>query len=468
MKLHNTLTRYTDTIKPLRGNALRIYTCGPTVYNHAHIGNLSSFIYADTLRRTAKLAGYDVQHVINYTDVDDKTIRRSREMYPSEDPFVALNKLTENYIDIFMNDMKAIGNDTTPVTFLRATDHVAHMQRLIASLHDQGFAYITEDGVYFSIEAYKKSGKTYGQLLEINSENTSKTRIENDEYDKDNVHDFALWKTRKDNEPYWDFTIDDHDLSGRPGWHIECSAMSEEGLGIPFDIHTGGIDLIFPHHENEIAQSTAGHDNLTMAAVFMHSNHMLVEGKRMAKSAQNFYTVQNIIEEGFEPLAFRLLVLQSHYKNEAHFSWESLMAAQSRLQSLRAMADQRFQTRKTGIDTATIDQAVAAVKQALLDDLNTPLALTELSTLTDAIDNSGISTANQDSFTEALQLIDSALGLQLTMSTDITDRQKGLIAQREAARSAKDWATSDTLRNQLSAEGIGLNDTPHGTIWYRV
>jgi cysteinyl-tRNA synthetase len=261
MKLHNTLTRKVDELKPLDPNQVSIYTCGPTVYNNAHIGNLSSYIYADTLRRSLELSGYMTKHVMNYTDVDDKTIRTSLECYPDEESRPALWKFTEEYIVQFLDDMQAIGNDVKAIQFTRATDYIEDMQRLIAELYAKKIAYIADDGIYFSIEAYKAAGKRYGQLLELTVGNTSAERIQNDEYDKESVHDFALWKLKKDTEPSWNFHLDGKDLPGRPGWHIECSAMSRTMLGQPFDIHTGGIDLVFPHHENEIAQSTAASES---------------------------------------------------------------------------------------------------------------------------------------------------------------------------------------------------------------
>src|SRR3989344_8980862 len=211
MKLYNTLTKKTEEVKPLKGDEFRIYSCGPTVYDHIHIGNLASFIHADALRETLKAEGYKVRHVMNITDVDDKTIKRSREEYPDLEPKEALRKLTNKYEELFKKDMEEVGNDLSAIEFVRATDYIPQMQELIRNLHKEGFAYIADDGVFFSIEAYKKSGKKYGQLLEINSENTSQNRIANDEYDKEYAHDFALWKKEKPNEPSWDFDLDGKD-----------------------------------------------------------------------------------------------------------------------------------------------------------------------------------------------------------------------------------------------------------------
>ncbi|MGC1176866.1 MAG: cysteine--tRNA ligase, partial [Candidatus Saccharimonadales bacterium] len=385
MKLHNTLTRKIEDVAPLDGQAFRVYSCGPTVYNHIHIGNLASFIFADTLRRTLALAGdTKVKHVMNFTDVDDKTIRSSQEQYPDLEPKAALLKLTEEYGEVFLRDTRAVGNDVGAMTFVKATDSIEAMQELIRSLHKQGFAYLADDGVYFSIKAYQKSGKQYGQLTEITTDSTSEARIQNDEYDKESAHDFALWKKQKSGEPAWDFEIDGTDLKGRPGWHIECSAMSAAGLGQPFDIHTGGIDLIFPHHENEIAQSTAGKDEPLYAKVFVHNEHLLVNGQKMSKSLNNFYTLKDIIAKGFDPLAFRLLVLQSHYRHQAHFSWENLEAAQNRLRDLRAFADLKHQAaaETTVIDeiqSQTYEGFISGQSREFSDDLNTPGALSFLS-----------------------------------------------------------------------------------------
>jgi cysteinyl-tRNA synthetase len=267
MKIRNSLSKRIEEVKPLKDNIVRFYSCGPTVYDQVHIGNLGAFIYADTLRRVMNFQGLKVEHVMNITDIDDKTVGRSRELYPGMEPKEALKKLTDGCIDSFVEDMKAVGNkvDAKDLKLVRATEHIEEMKTLIRSLHEQGFAYIADDGIYFSIKAYKESGKVYGQLSEVSASTTSQARIDNDEYDKESAHDFALWKAKKGNEPSWDFEIANEDINGRPGWHIECSTMSTAYLNQPFDIHSGGVDLIFPHHENEIAQSTAGHENTTYA-----------------------------------------------------------------------------------------------------------------------------------------------------------------------------------------------------------
>lgn len=476
VRLYNTLTKQIDDVVPITDKLVRIYSCGPTVYDHAHIGNLSAFIMADTLRRVVTANDFEATHVMNFTDVDDKTIRRSREEHPDMEPIEALRMTTRKYSEIFLDDMRAIGNDTESIDFIRAADDttIEGMRKLIATLHERGYAYVADDGVYFSIDAYKKSGKVYGQLVEITASNTSESRIQNDEYDKDSVHDFALWKVQKPGEPSWDFTLDGHDLRGRPGWHIECSVMSRQGLGQPFDIHTGGIDLAFPHHENEIAQSTAGEANPTYATLFVHNEHILVEGRKMSKSLGNFYTLEDLIKAGVDPLAFRLLVLQSHYRSQTNFSFDNVEAASNRLRHWRDIAALRHQIHETIRDIKSTDETVhsplaasRAIIEALNDDLDTPSALKLIDEAFDALPLHNIDVIHHSAFVGLLETIDHVLGVQLLATTpDISDDAKRLILERERAREAKIWQRSDELRDAIQQQyGILVRDTSHGTIW---
>ncbi len=455
MKLYNALTKQIEEFTPIDKEEVRIYSCGPTVYDRAHIGNLSAYIFADTLRRSLELEGYNVKHVMNYTDVDDKTIRRSQEKYPDLEPKEALAKLTKEYKELFLSDMKKIGVDTHKIQFVSAVDNISAMQQLIAKLVSEKIAYITDDGVYFSIKAYKDSGKTYGQLLKISSESTSEARIDNDEYDKESVHDFALWKVQKPGEPAWDFEVEGKNLKGRPGWHIECSAMSESSLGLPFDIHTGGIDLIFPHHENEIAQSTAGSELDKMANYFVHNNHILVDGRKMAKSAQNFYTLDDITQKGFDPLAFRLLVLQAHYRSEINFTFDSLAAAQNRLRNWQGYADRVWQMDQQG--DQVIDKALQLI---MAEDIATPESLA-------LIDETFTEFADRAPSKQLLDTIEKSFGIQL-IHKDITEQQKQLIQESEAARAQKDYQASDNIRENLRKQGIGIQQTDQGPIWHRI
>lgn len=477
LKLHNTLTKKVEEFKPLKTESVAMYSCGPTVYDHAHIGNLSAFIMADLLRRTIQANNLRIKHVMNFTDVDDKTIKRSKEKYPDLEPMKALEKLTTTYGDIFLKDMQAVGNDISALTFIKATDTatIEGMKQLISELHEKGFAYIADDGVYFSIEAYKKSGKKYGQLVELTEANTSSERIQNDEYDKESVHDFALWKTQKSGEPAWDFTLDNHDLKGRPGWHIECSVMSRLGLGQPFDIHTGGIDIAFPHHENEIAQSTAGEDDPRYASLFVHNEHILVDGKKMSKSLGNFYTLADLINKKIDPLAFRLLVLQSQYRKPTNFSMENMEAAHNRLSHWRAIAALRHQTHDTlesepkelqNDKTIVLVAASQAILEAINDDLNTPEVLKIVDHAFSQLDGKSLHSLHEHGLTQLLETIDEILGLQLQASTpDINDEQKQLILERNHARKEKNWAASDEIRDELLKQGIELRDTVSGSVW---
>jgi cysteinyl-tRNA synthetase len=470
MKIYNSLTKKIEDFHPLDNNSVNLYSCGPTVYAQIHLGNLSSFIYADSLHRLLVASGFKVNHVMNITDVDDKTIKASQTEYNELEPKQALHKLTEHYESIFKQDLALVGIQHDHYEFTKATAYIEQMQQLIEQLLRDKFAYVADDGVYFSIKNYQASGRVYGQLSDIPKSSNSEARINNDEYDKASIHDFALWKKAKANEPSWPFKLNDQDLAGRPGWHIECSAMSTTKLGQPFDIHTGGIDLLFPHHENEIAQSTAGHHNPVLANYFFHNNYMLINNQKMSKSLDNFINLKDIIAQGFDPLAFRLLVLQSHYRSQAHFSWENLSAAENRLLDLRAMAVLRWQPRKVTHDSSTfaLEDAGDDLIKLLQDDLNTPEALAFLSNVSTQLQTVHLEEDMLDHFNKLLQTIDDLLGLQLTKEPDITQLQKQLIFRREQARQAKDYQAADELRQQLLNQNIGLRDATHGPIWYRV
>lgn len=468
LKLHNTLSKSVQELKPIEEGKVSIYSCGPTVYNTAHIGNLSSYIVADTLRRVVSASGLRAQQVMNYTDIDDKTIKRSQELHGSDDPMKSLQTLTRAVEGDFLADLAKIGVDAGEIGFVRATESIDEMHELIRDLYSAGIAYIADDGVYFSIEAYTKAGKTYGQLTEITAESTGAARVNNDEYDKDNVHDFALWKTKKDSEPSWEFELDGHNLEGRPGWHIECSAMAKSNLGQPFDIHTGGIDLIFPHHENEIAQSTGAHGDI-FATMFVHSEHLLVEGKKMAKSDGNVFLLSDIENKGRSPLAFRMMVLQSHYRHQMNFSWDNLHAAENRLKNLRAMADLRHQP-LNGVPSVAdeIGEVQTTMLELLQDDLNTPEALATLSGLVEKLTTQGLAQEDAHLFNDFVLFLDSVLGFNLQESQDIHEEQKELIAARQAARDQKDFQQADAARDTLLDQSIELKDTAHGTLWKRI
>ena len=466
MKLYNTLTHSVDNFAPLQDNTVRMYSCGPTVYNHAHIGNLSSYIYADTLRRTLKAIGYQVKHVMNFTDVDDKTIRDSHMKYPDDEPMVALTKFTAHYERVFLDEMAQVGNSVDDVTFVKATDNIADIQQLIRKLLEQGDAYVADDGIYFSISEYRKTHQ-YGQLSHIDFNATDRQRINNDEYDKDHAHDFALWKAQKEGEPAWDFTLPDgSNMPGRPGWHIECSVMSVKNLGQPFDIHTGGVDLIFPHHENEIAQSTAGNQPAEYANFFVHNEHLLVNGAKMSKSAHNFYTLPDLVERSFSPLDFRLLVLQSHYRSATNFSWKTLEAAKNRRRHWCNVAELRHQVSDNPSEEQIdkVSQLVEQAQDAMENDLDTPNALKYFD---EAFDLFKPEQTDLGALDMLLTAIDQLLGLKLIETTpDIAPEDYELIDARQQARHAKDWTKSDQLRDELAKRGIQIKDGPT-PIWSR-
>jgi cysteinyl-tRNA synthetase len=278
------------------------------------------------------------------------------------------------------------------------------------------------------------------------------------------VHDFALWKSQKENEPAWDFEINGKNIKGRPGWHIECSAMSVGELGQPFDIHTGGVDLKFPHHENEIAQSTANDGDL-LARLFVHNEHILVDGKKMSKSLNNFYTLQDVIDKGFDPLAFRLLVLQSHYRSQAHFSWDNLESAKNTLENFYKWSDLQFQHFESHDLQVNYPIAMNKVIEAISEDLASPQALGWFNGMIGHTDHLGI---DSNSIREFSQMIDKYLGLNLLNRSDITEEQKNIISEREDARKNQDFTKSDKLREKLKEQGIEINDTPNGPIWSRI
>lgn len=467
MRLFNTRKHEIEEFQPLVDNEVRMYSCGPTVYNHAHIGNLSSYIYADLLRRALKGAGYAVKHVMNFTDVDDKTIRDSKIATPDADPMQALMEFTAKYEQIFLDEMVAVGNNIDDVTFVKATDNITDIQALVKKLLEQGVAYIADDGVYFSISKYIQT-RTYGQLshVDINSDDNQQ-RIDNDEYDKENAHDFAIWKRQKDGEPAWDFQIDDDtNMPGRPGWHIECSVMSVKNLGQPFDIHTGGVDLIFPHHENEIAQSTAGEQPADYANFFVHNEHLLVDGAKMSKSAHNFYTLPDLAEKGFSPLDFRMLVLQSHYRSATNFSWENLQATQNRRHHWLSIAELRHQAADNSSEQQIdqVNELIAKAQDAIEDDLDTPNALRIFD---EAFDLFKPDDCNIEALNNLIQGVDQLLGLNIAIeSPDISLDDYKLIDERTKTRQAKDWDKSDDLRLQLASRGISVRDGK-ATTWSR-
>ena len=463
MRLYNTLTRQTEELQPVAPPVVTIYTCGPTVYDYAHIGHWFTYVRWDTVVRVLKANGLQPQWVMNITDVghlvsdadegEDKLEKGARREGKTA------WEVAEFYTKDFLECMQLL-NMLTPDELPRATQHIREQIELIQKLEEKGFTYATGDGVYYDTSKFPK----YADFAKLDlEEQQAGARVEVNP-EKRNPTDFALWKfSPKDSQR--DMEWDSPWGKGFPGWHIECSAMSMKYLGETLDIHTGGIDHIPVHHTNEIAQSEA----LTgkpFAKVWLHGNHVLVNGEKISKSLQNGVRLQEIVAKGYSPMVVRLHILESHYRSQSRFSWDSLEAAKNRLKSYERLADLALQPVESDVWFAA-DQSLGAIKLAMANDLNSAAALAALSALASEAEERLISRAEVDTFRNALHELDGLFGLQLAARQDITDEQKQLIAEREQARQSKDWARSDELRDQLTAQHIGLRDTPHGPIWYR-
>ncbi len=444
LKIYNSLTHQLEEFKPLTNGEVGFYSCGPTVYGYVHIGNLRSFIFADLLHRTLLNLNYKVNFVMNITDVDDKTIKQAQTENKS------LKQTTDFYTQVFLEDLDRV-NIIVPNKLPRATEEINDMVALIKILLDKSLAYKTDNGdIYFDISKFQN----YGQLAQLDAENLKKNAegrlSDSDEYEKDDVRDFALWKSfdPADGDVFWNTEIG----KGRPGWHIECSAMSSKYLGQPFDIHAGGIDLIFPHHTNEIAQSQGAFDK-PLANYWLHPEHLLVENTKMAKSKQNFFTSKDLVDKGFDLLAFRYLILTSHYRSKLNFTWNSLKAAQTTLNNLYQETS-GFDTPKTPIKSFQ-----DAFDAAINNDIDTPKALAITWDLIRSDSDSGEKLATLFNF-------DKILGLRIQKvweeSKQIPDSVQKLVKSREQARKDKDFTKSDELRKEIEASGFVLDDTTDG------
>ncbi len=428
MKLYNSLTHQIETFTPLHDNQVGMYTCGPTVYAQAHIGNMRTYVLADILVRTLKLLGYQVNHVMNITDIDDKMILIADEQG------ISLSELADKFETIFFNDLGRL-NIEFANTYARATEHFPEMKQLLNTLVEKGYAYEKNGDVYFDISKFKN----YGRLSQLDKREIKPgARVATDKYTKDDVSDFALWKVDEVTKRH------QHDLTrggGRPGWHLECSAMSMKYLGTTLDIHVGGVDLLFPHHENEIAQSEAATEK-PFARFFVHGEFLLVDNQKMAKSDNNFYTVDDIAEAGIDPVAYRYLVLSAHYRSKLNFTWDSLKAAAKGLASIRQLA-----YREDQLTPALKQQALEAGKQALEDDLNTPKLLSIL---------------HQANSYALWQAFEPVLGLGLA-AADIPQKVLNLADARQEAKKAKDYTKADQLRTEIHQLGYEVEDKPEAS-----
>lgn len=463
MKLYNTLTRSVDTIQPLTQDQTTIYTCGPTVYDYPHIGNWFTFVRYDLLVRVLRAGGQNAKWVMNITDVGHLTSDADEGEDKLEKGARREGKtaweVAKFYGDYFIGGLNRL-NVVTPDHLTKATEHISEQIDLIKMLEEKGFTYTTSDGVYYDTSKFE--GYAAFARLDLDDLQAG-ARVEYNP-EKRNITDFALWKFSPADQQR-DMEWESPWGTGFPGWHLECSAMAMKYLGETIDIHAGGIDHVPVHHTNEIAQSEAA-TGKRFANYWMHANHISIEGEKISKSLGNTVTLEQVEERGVELEALRLHILESHYRSQSKFSWESLEAAQNRLKAYRQMADIRWQTHASGAVTAAdIKTTRQKILDLLLDDLATPQVLAELSHLQTAIDNTGIHTDAQEAYVAFLGWIDDALGLRLSGRADLTDAQKDLIRERDAVRAAKDWTASDRIRDELMTQGVHVRDTSRGSVW---
>ena len=472
--LHNTLSGKTERFVPLVRGKVKMYTCGPTVYDYAHIGNYRTFVFQDILRRFLKSCGYELTHVMNLTDVDDRIIANAAAAG------VGIREYTEQFAQAFFDECKTL-NIEAPEHWIRATDHIPDMVKLIERLQQKTFTYASEGSIYYRIAKFPG----YGKLSKIDLTGIQAgARVDNDRYEKESARDFALWKAPKPGEHFWETEIG----PGRPGWHIECSAMSMKYLGETIDIHTGGVDLAFPHHENEIAQSEAA-TGKPFVRYWLHAEHLLVEGEKMSKSIGNFFTLRDLFAKGYWPSALRFALASVPYRKQLNFTFDGLQQAASAVERLRNFADRlksgRFSDGKQSGFAERVAKAKTDFDSGLADDLNTAQALAavfdlvrEANTVMDKGEfRQGDVAAVQD-FLAAFDRIfavmadeDSAklkaLGYGGSGGLDDAEIEK-LVAARQAARQGRDFATSDRIRRELAERGILIEDTKDaGVRWKR-
>ncbi len=476
IRFHNTLSGKLEPFEPLEPKRVRMYSCGPTVHDFAHIGNFRTFVFEDILRRFLKHQGYELLQVRNLTDVDDKTIRKSLEAE------ISLREYTDKFTQAFLEDARLL-NLEPPERLVRATEHIDDMVRLIDRLRQQSFTYESEGSVYFRISKFPD----YGKLSKIDlSGIKTGARVEADTYEKEDPRDFALWKAAKENEPYWETAMG----RGRPGWHIECSAMSMRYLGESFDIHTGGVDLAFPHHENEIAQSEAA-TGKPFVRYWLHGEHLLVEGEKMSKSLGNFYTLRDLFARGYRPSAIRYLLASVPYRKQLNFTFDGLQQATSAVDRLRnfrfRLTTGTFPVGSQPKVREACEVAKREVFRGLEDDLNTAQALAalfdvvrEVNTLTDQGE------FRSEDVAPVLKVLAEWDKIFAVMTEDDSQKLKvagyvpteageevsaaeveRLIQERAQARSRRDFAAADRIRQELLRRGIIIEDTKDGVRWRR-
>jgi cysteinyl-tRNA synthetase len=464
LRIHNTLSGQLEEFRPLVAGEAKFYYCGPTVWDFGHIGNFRSAIAADVLRRYLKFKGLRVTQAMNLTDVDDRIIAKAGEAGKS------LDEYTAKYIDAFWEDFDALGCER-PEVAPRATQHIPDMSSLISKLEERGHAYRSDGSIYYRISSFPE----YGKLSKINFAGNiagGSERVDTDKYEKEDARDFALWKAPNNaEEPAWDASIG----RGRPGWHIECSAMSMKYLGETFDLHVGGIDLVFPHHENEIAQSE-GATGKQFVRHWLHFEHLKVEGETMSKSKGNYYTFRDLTAKGFTPAGIRYFLLSVPCRKQLNFTFDALSGAEKTVASLR---DFRARLEEAKTETGRDDELQAATERALTefeagmdDDLNTSVALAALHELTREVNTAlakrTLRTDNKREVMAAIERLDSVLNVFGEPAREMLDEEiQKLIDERQEARHRRDFERGDQIRDELAERGIVLEDTKDGVRWKR-
>ena len=463
LSLYNTLTGRAEPFAPAQPPEVRMYVCGPTVYGRAHIGNFRSFLATDLLRRTLKYKGWAVREVMNITDVDDRIIQLAAEAGSD------LQSFTADHVRAFHEDMATLGMER-PEVMPRATEHIPEMIELIARLMERGHTYSVEGSIYFRIA----SDPSYGRLARLDVEGIQAgARVDTDKYDKENPRDFVLWKAKSD-EPAW-AQWDAPFGRGRPGWHLECSAMSMKYLGETFDLHGGGIDLIFPHHVNEIAQSTCA-TGKPFVRHWTHVAHLLIENETMSKSKGNVFLIPDLLAKGHKPDAIRYALIAAHYRSQLNFTWEGLGQAAAALDRVRSFLQRLSEVEAAGPASSAVDEARAraraAFDAALDDDLNTPEALSAVHVLVgegNALLAAGqVTREGASRLRAALESMDAVLGVLLPQREDaLSPEEQARFDERQEARRARDFKRADEARAKLETLGIVLEDGPKGTRWRR-
>jgi cysteinyl-tRNA synthetase len=474
IRLHDTLKNRLEQLEPMHKGEIRIYTCGPTVYDFAHIGNFRTFVFQDVLRRFLRTRGYRVLQVMNLTDVDDRIIQKAAAAG------VSIREYTEKYIEAFLEDMRAL-NLEMPEELVRATDHIEDMVALIEKLQQKGMTYTSDGSIYYRISKFP----TYGKLSKIDMSGIKAgARVDTDRYEKDDARDFALWKAPKPGEHFWETRIG----PGRPGWHIECSAMSMKYLGETLDIHTGGVDLAFPHHENEIAQSEAA-TGKTFVRLWLHAEHLIIEGEKMSKSLGNFYTLRDLFAKNYKPSSIRFLLLSVPYRRQLNFTMDGLKQAETSVERLRnfvrRLKEAKFSAGANPEIQKRAEKAESDFDAGLADDLNTAVALAAVFDLVrdanTAMDRGEFRQQDAPRVISAMEKFDAILAL-LTDDDNEKLRNLGfgpsqpqmppdqiekLVEERQLAKKRRDFKRADEIRKQLAESGIILEDTKEGGVRWK-